>query len=106
MNYKLAIYCKTYHRDFQRVSKLLESINKFNRDNIPVFVSCPKSEYSLLLSTVGKENYTYIEDEAICELNPRFLGWKSQTLYKLNAYTQIPAENILKRLFLERFYSL
>lgn len=95
MNYKLAIYCKTYHRDFERVAKLLKSINKFNRDNIPVFVSCPKSEYSLLLSTVGKENYTYIEDEAICELNPRFLGWKSQTLYKLNAYTQIPSENIL-----------
>ena len=50
MNYKLAIYCKTYHRDFERVSKLLKSINKFNRDNIPVFVSCPKS---------GDVKYTY-----------------------------------------------
>jgi len=95
MNYNLAIYCKTYHRDFNRVKNLLSSIQKHNIDSIPVFISCPGVEYSLLTSTIGSEGYTYIADEEICDVKPPFVGWKSQTPIKLNAYTKIPTNNLL-----------
>lgn len=95
MNYNLAIYIKTFHRDFNRLEKLVHSIYKYNKSDIPVFISCPKNEYELLKNTVGTKDYTYIADEDIYEVRPPFIGWKSQTPIKLNAYTKIPAENIL-----------
>lgn len=108
MNYKLAIYCKTYFRDFERVKKLLKSINEYNKDNIPFYISCPYSELPLLQRTIGVEGYEYIRDEDIYKARPPFVGWKSQTPIKLNAYTMIPATNILivdsDAFFIKDFY--
>lgn len=95
MNYNLALYCKTYQRDFYRVKKLFESIKTFNKDNIPLFISCPKDQHSTLVNFIGTDDYTFIADEDIYEVRPPFIGWKSQTPIKLNAYTKIPSENIL-----------
>ena len=33
--HKLILFIKTYEPDFERVYKLLESIDEFNKDNIP-----------------------------------------------------------------------
>ena len=37
----IALYCKSFDRDLNLVSNLIESINKHNVDNIPVYVSAP-----------------------------------------------------------------
>lgn len=91
----LALYCKTYHRDFQRVARLLASINKHNRDNIPFYVSCPTAECQALKQVIGTDGYSFIADEDICNLHPRFTGWKSQILIKLYACLKISSENLL-----------
>ena len=48
----LVLYCCSFHRDVGRVVKLVESIKKYNSENIPVFISCPKKDMNLFLSKV------------------------------------------------------
>ena len=91
----LVIWNKTYHVDFERVKKLKESIEKYNKDNIPFYISCPRAEKELLFSIIGKENYTYIADEDIHPPNPNLTGWMQQTPIKLHAYEQLNCKNVL-----------
>lgn len=95
MNYKLALYCKTFPNDFSRVNRLLESIKSFNRDSIPFFISCEGRYYDLLTSTVGFEGYTFISDEDIFEPSKPITGWEHQMLVKLHIFNSIDADNIL-----------
>ena len=74
MKDKIVIWNKTYHIDFNRVKNLKESIEKYNKDNIPFYISCPKAEKELLFNTIGTENYTYIADEDIHPPNPNLTG--------------------------------
>jgi len=86
----IILYCKSYSGDVQRVKKLKLSIEKYNRDNIPFYISCPKKDKQLFEDTLGKENYTLILDEDIVILKyPELDGWRSQqivksSLHKLN----------------------
>tara|TARA_R100001463_G_scaffold18599_1_gene46447 strand:- start:194 stop:1045 length:852 start_codon:yes stop_codon:yes gene_type:complete len=86
----IILYCKSYSGDVQRVKKLKSSIEKYNRDNIPFYISCPKKDKQLFEDTLGKENYTLILDEDIVILKyPELDGWRSQqivksSLHKLN----------------------
>jgi len=95
MNYKLAIYIKTFSRDFNRLEVLVQSIHKYNKSNIPVFISCPRDQSGSLFSFIGKENYTYIPDEYIFTPLHNLSGWEDQMLIKLYAHKAIPASNIL-----------
>lgn len=91
----ISFFCKTYHRDFVRVKRLLQSIEQYNIDKIPFYISCPEKEYELLINTIGTDGYTFIPDEQICNLTPKFTGWKSQVPIKLNAYKFINSKNVL-----------
>ena len=51
----LCLLCKSYHIDFLRLKRLLESIQAFNKDDIPVYVSTPEDERELLESVIGSE---------------------------------------------------
>jgi Family of unknown function (DUF6492) len=67
-----AIYCKTYSRDFLRVKRLLASIDQFNQDKIPVYVSTPAEEKDLFDKVVGVNHpATWVADEEIIYANPR-----------------------------------
>ena len=58
-----------------RLRRLLESIQKFNRDGIPVFVSTPDGERDLLESVVGTGfDYHWISDEEIIASNEKVSG--------------------------------
>lgn len=88
--HNIILYCKSYAGDVQRVKKLKGSIEKYNRDNIPFYISCPKQDKQLFEDTLGKENYILILDEDIVTLKHSHLdGWRSQqivksSLHKLN----------------------
>ena len=43
----IILYCKSYAGDVQRVKKLKGSIEKYNKDNIPFYISCPKKDKQL-----------------------------------------------------------
>ena len=74
---KLILYCKSYSGDVERVKKLKNSIEKYNKDNIPFYVSCPQKDIKLFKDTLGTENYTLVADEEIItfDKNKKYKGW-------------------------------
>lgn len=68
----LVLYCKSYRRDFLRLKRLLVSINQYNADQIPFYISTPQDQYQDLLSVLGDTGpYTWVSDESIIAANPR-----------------------------------
>ena len=65
----LALYCKSFRTDLRRVLRLAESIEQFNQDNLPFYVSVPNTELSLFQQHLQEFNVTLIADEAIIEAN-------------------------------------
>ena len=43
----LVLYCKSFDRDLDRLINLSKSIKKYNKDNIPFYVSVPSKDISL-----------------------------------------------------------
>jgi hypothetical protein len=67
----IVLYCKSYRKDFLRLKRLLVSIEQFNRDEIPFYVSTPESDKELLTEVVGGKGYHWVSDESIIAANPR-----------------------------------
>ena len=61
----VVLYCKSYHLDVHRAKSLLDSINKYNVDNIPFYISVPESDMHLFKKELGESNYTLLKDEDI-----------------------------------------
>lgn len=68
----IVLYCKSYKRDFIRLKGLLASIEKYNVDQIPFYISTPKDQYQELVTVLGTElGYQWVSDESIVATNPR-----------------------------------
>lgn len=68
----LVLYCKSYRRDFLRLKRLLESIKRFNQDQIDFYISTPQDQYKDLVAILGSDNgYHWVSDESIIQANPR-----------------------------------
>ena len=65
----LVLYCKSYRNDFLRLKRLLASINRFNADGLPFYISTPITDHELLIQTVGQEGYHWVADEEIVRAN-------------------------------------
>ena len=65
------LYCKSYRRDFLRLKRLLASIEKWNIDQIPVYISTPQDQHAELISVLGSDaHYSWVSDESIIAANP------------------------------------
>ncbi|MFA6902689.1 MAG: DUF6492 family protein [Gallionellaceae bacterium] len=67
----IPLFCKSYHQDVLRVQRLMESIEKFNTDKLPVFVSVPQADRQLFLNQIGSGRCEWLSDEEIFSANPR-----------------------------------
>lgn len=68
----LVLYCKSYCRDFLRVKRLLATIEKYNTDHIPFYISTPQEQYEDLISVLGStQGFLWVSDESIVASNPR-----------------------------------
>lgn len=65
----LALYCKSYRRDFIRLKRLLTSIDLYNVDQIPFYISTPRSDHELLVDVLGDGAYIWVADEDIVLAN-------------------------------------
>lgn len=77
----LVLYCKSYRRDFLRLNRLLASIDRYNIDQIPFYISTPRSDKALLEETLGVIGYFWVADEEIVSANP---------MAKLSQYQDMP----------------
>jgi hypothetical protein len=67
----LALYCKSYSTDLRRVVRLMQSIERFNKSRIPVYISVPEAELALFGEHLGTTSAQLISDESILQSSPR-----------------------------------
>lgn len=67
---EIVLYCKSYRKDFLRLKRLLNSIDQFNIDRIPFYISTPAGDRELLIHLVGDQGYEWVSDESIIAANP------------------------------------
>lgn len=66
----IVLYCKSYKSDVKRTQRLAISIEKFNTEKIPFYVSVPKSDLNLFIEHLQGSSARIISDEEIIEKNP------------------------------------
>lgn len=84
----IVLYCKSYRGDVKRTQRLATSIDKYNRENIPFYVSVPRSDIQLFQDFLGGSSVKIIEDESIIEKNPK-ISQKEISLLHGNLSQQI-----------------
>lgn len=97
---KISIFCKSYINDLERVVLLVESIRKYNRDSIPLYISVPLQDLDIFKNRIGKD-LIWLSDEDIIKTNPsislpQYLelpGQLSQQIVKAEFWRINPAEN-------------
>jgi hypothetical protein len=87
----IVLYCKTFRRDIDLVSRLIDSINKFNVDNIETYISVPAADLKLFQDQ-NFENVNLIEDELI-QTDTSIPGWQQQQIIKSSFYKLKIADN-------------
>ena len=87
---KISLYCKSYSKDVHRAKQLLDSIMKYNSDNIPFFISVPSNDINLFKNILGTTGYYLIKDEDIDIENG---GWIGQQIVKSQFWRMELCEN-------------
>jgi hypothetical protein len=67
----LVLYCKSYKNDVLRAKTLAESIQRFNADSLPFYISVPASDIALFEDQLNGLPCTLLRDEDILLANPR-----------------------------------
>lgn len=88
-----ALYCKSYSVDVRRVKRLALSIEKYNADRIPFYVSCPQQDLPLFQEYLAGLEVSLISDEEIIQSN---------ALHTIDGFKAIPghlSQQIIKSEF-------
>ncbi|MCG8341777.1 MAG: DUF6492 family protein, partial [Chlorobiales bacterium] len=64
---KLVLFCKSYFKDLLRAKRMAQSVQMFNRDNIPFYMSVPSSDLDLFKKTFDGIPCHFLTDEEILE---------------------------------------
>ena len=88
---KIALFCKTFNRDFERFKILYDSYVKYNVDNLKFVVSVPETDYQLF--SIFKDIILIKDDDLY--VTKSLPGWMQQQSIKLNVYRSQIAENYL-----------
>lgn len=77
----ISIFCKSYRGDLDRAATLVSTVDRFNHDGLPFYISVPEADLALFRSKLGTANVTLLCDEEIIRANPRI---------DFNAYQALP----------------
>lgn len=66
-----ALYCKSYSTDLKRIARLARSVQQFNQQNLPFYVSVSRSELPLFREHLHEMGVELIADEDILAASPR-----------------------------------
>lgn len=77
---KIVLYTKSYSNDLQRLKVSVESIKKYNKDNIPYYVSVPSSQVSLFKNELDASYVNILSDDDIYAVDGQ--SWKTQQIVK------------------------
>lgn len=68
---KIPLFCKSYRRDVLRAKRLVESIETFNADKLPLFISVPAADIPIFKEKIGAVRCVWVADEDIIRASPR-----------------------------------
>lgn len=66
-----ALYCKSYSVDLRRVVRLAQSVQQFNHEQLPFYVSVPAAELPLFREQLKGLGVALLSDEDILKASPR-----------------------------------
>jgi hypothetical protein len=66
----IVLYCKSYRNDVLRVQRLARSIQQYNQEQIPFYVSVPVADFALFEKELAGLPVGLIKDEDIIRANP------------------------------------
>lgn len=104
--HQLAILIKTYKPDFDSAKILINSINEYNIDKIPVYISINDEDYDFFKTNL-ETNHTLLKDSSIYKTNVKD-GWRYQQIIKTQFYRLNVCKNYLcidsDSQFIKNFY--
>lgn len=103
MKSPFVLYCCSYSKDLQRLKRLLESLQKHNVENLPIFISAPAKDLDLFSSELQDYVYTLINEEDILKKNELISfdklysqkGWIQQQVIKSEFWRLETSDNYL-----------
>lgn len=66
-----ALYCKSYSTDLRRVVRLARSVQQFNKEHLPFYISVQRSEMALFNEHLQGLEVNLLADEDILDASPR-----------------------------------
>lgn len=66
----VVLYCKSYREDVLRARRLVESVQRHNREGLPLYLSVPESDFALFQEKCAGLQFTLLRDEEIVAKNP------------------------------------
>jgi len=99
----IVLFCKSYRDDVLRARRLLESVQRFNADRLPVYVSVPAADAALFKEHCAGLAFELLADEEILAANPaldraayaQLPGYQTQQVVKAEFWRLGKAENYL-----------
>lgn len=70
----IVLFCKSYGKDMLRAKRLADSIDRFNRDNIPFYLSVPQSDLEKFKDLFKDNQCIFVTDEQIVEKSCKAFG--------------------------------
>lgn len=88
---KIVLYTKTFSRDLDRIKHLIQSVKKYNRNNIPFYISIPKTEEALFKTNIDTDYVKIIFDQDIVDIKSE--NWNTQQIIKSSFWKLNLCEN-------------
>lgn len=67
----ISLFCKSYRTDLKRTLRLAKSVEKFNADKIPFYISVPSEDLDLFADYLSGSTAKIISDDLIIQSNPK-----------------------------------
>ncbi len=61
----VSIFCKSYRPDMERAFAMAESVRRFNRDALPLYISVPRSDLEEFKKHITTSGVIWLCDEDI-----------------------------------------
>jgi hypothetical protein len=71
---KIVLFCKSYEKDMFRARRLAESVQRFNVDNIPLYISVPATELNMFKQCFDNIPCQFMMDEEILDKSYQVYG--------------------------------
>lgn len=66
----ISILCKSYRGDLVPAIAMAESVRRFNRDSLPLYIAVPEDDLELFKNSIGTGDVIWLTDEEVVGANP------------------------------------